>query len=625
MADNIDVAEAIANLTMALEKMNEKIAKMQDDSFYVDEFRRTKNAKFKTFADLIKKEFKDYLSKLAGFRNEGKASKESSTELVESGAKKIGGPVSKVRIEEVNPAIFKMLRDVIAGLIPKKEEEVKEKKKTNFLWGLLALLTGIVVGVIEFIGGWFNRIRRLISNIKVFKWLKDAFMVLRSKIVNAASRIAKMFRESKLFKKLEDIWRGLIASIKESSLFKKIKTFFSEESFLGRLFKKIGAFFRGEGKAGGALKIISKALSGLGSSVQKGAKFFMRIVKIVGGLGKTIFNALKKTPLFGIGKIIGRALGPVFAIIDIITNTIDSVKQQGLSFKSVLDGLLGGIVSFFTLGILNFENIKKLTDKITDAFKEGNIVEGVMRILLAVPDLIFQGVGKIATWIAGKIFGEDIKMKVENFFKGDFTGKLFGIIKKAQDIVLWPLKTMLKFIKDHFNVDIIGWAKEMLNKAPDWVKKIVGWVSGDMKEREDKPTPEKNKDETTENKKSFFSGLLGGDENKPEEVEVEKENETPEYSIEKEPDFETEEEDYTEAVGAEQESKDTEHLSSISDSNDRMIELLQKQLEIMTETKNYLENLQPNNNVATSVNNQSVVNMTSPGGVTAWRQSVLSK
>jgi len=624
MADNIDVAEAIANLTMALEKMNEKIAKMQDDSFYVDEFRRTKNAKFKTFADLIKKEFKDYLTKLAGGTNESKVSKEESAELIESGAKKIGGPVSKVRIEEVNPAVFKMLRDVIAGLIPKKEEEVKEKKKTNFLWGLLALLTGIVVGLIEFIGSWFNRIRRLISSLNVFKWLRDAFMVLRSKIVSAASRIAKMFRDSKLFKKLEGIWRGLIASIKESSLFKKIRTFFSEESFLGKLFKKIGAFFRGEGKAGSAIKLISKALSGIGSSVQKGASFFMRIAKMVGGLGKTIFNALKKTPLFKIGKIIGRALGPVIAIIDIITNTIGSVKQQGLSFKSVLDGLLGGIVSFFTLGILNFENIKKLTDKITDAFSEGNIVEGVMRILLAVPDLIFQGIGKIATWIAGKIFGEDIKKKVENFFKGDFTGKLFGIIKKAQDIVMWPLRTMLKFIKDHFNVDIIGWAKEMLDKAPDWVKKIVGWVSGDMKEREDKPVPEKKQEESAENKKGIFSGLFGGEENKPEEVNVEKEEETPEYIVEKEPDFETNEEQYAETVGDDQESESTDHLSSISDSNDRMIEILQKQLEIMTETKNYLEKIQPNNNVATNVNNQSVVNMTSPGGVTSWRQSVLA-
>jgi len=624
MADNIDVAAAIANLTLALEKMNEKISKIEDNSFYIDEFRKSKNAKFKTFADLVKKEFKDYLSKLVGGVGGGGTPEGSSSELVESGAKKIGGPVSKVRIEEVNPAVFKMLRDVIMGLMPKEKEEEKEKKKSNFLWGLLALLTGIVVGVIEFIGGWFNRIRKLISNLKVFQWLRDAFMTLKSRIVNAAGRIAKMIRESKLFKRLEGIWKALIASIKESSLFKKIRTFFSEESFLGKLFKRIGAFFRGEGKAGSAIKLISKALSGIGSSVQKGASFFMRIAKTVGGIGKTIFNALKKTPLFKLGKIIGRALAPIFLVVDLITNTIKSVKEQGFSFKAVLDGLLGGIVSFFTLGILNFENIKKLTDKITAAFAEGNIVEGVMRIILAVPDLIFQGIGKIATWIAGKIFGEDVKKKVQDFFKGDFTGKIFGLIKKAIDIFLWPLRTMIKFIKDKFNIDIIGWAKDMLDKAPGWVKKLVGWVSGDLKEREDTPAPEKKKEEPAENKKGFFSGMFNNDEQPAPQEEVEKVDETPEFVVEKEPDFETEDVE-PEYVNNTEESADTEHLSSISEGNDKMIELLQKQLEIMTETKVYLEKLQPGNNVATSVNNQSVVNMTGGGGVNTWRQSVLSK
>jgi len=625
MADNIDVASAIANLTLALEKMNEKISKIEDNSFYIDEFRKSKNAKFKTFADLVKKEFKDYLAKLAGGTSGGSTPEGSSSELVESGAKKIGGPVSKVRIEEVNPAVFKMLRDIIMGLMPKEKEEEKEKKKSNFLWGLLALLTGIVVGVIEFIGGWFNRIRKLIGNLKVFQWLRDAFMTLKSRIVNAAGRIAKMIRESKLFKRLEGIWKALIASIRESSLFKKIRTFFSEESFLGKLFKRIGAFFRGEGKAGSAIKLISKALSGIGSSVQKGASFFMRIAKTVGSIGKTIFNALKKTPLFKLGKIIGRALAPIFLVVDLITNTIKSVKEQGFSFKAVLDGLLGGIVSFFTLGILNFENIKKLTDKITAAFAEGNIVEGVMRIILAVPDLIFQGIGKIATWIAGKIFGEDVKKKVQDFFKGDFTGKIFGLIKKAQDIFLWPLRAMLKFIKDHFNVDIIGWAKEMLDKAPGWVKKLVGWVSGDLKEREDTPAPEKKQEAVADSKKGFFSDMFKGQAEQPEqEEEIEKVDETPEYVVEKEPDFETEdvEPEYTDSA---EESVDTEHLSSISEGNDKMIELLQKQLEVMTLTKDYLEKLQPSNTVATNVNNQSVVNMSTPSGVTGWRQSVLAR
>jgi hypothetical protein len=527
MAGELELADTVAKLTEALDKMNEKISKMQDNAFYIDEFRKTKNAKFKTFADLIKKEFKDYLAKLAGGGDSNsKVPEGAASELAESGAKRIGGPVNKVRIEEVNPAVFKMLRDVLIGIMPRKEEEAKEKKKGfNFIYGLLALLAGVIVGVIEYIGSWFNRIKRIIKGLKVFQWLAEAFGAVRAGIFKAAGKLYKMLTESKLFKRIESIWKSLVASIKESSLFKKIKTFFSEESFLGRFFKRIGAFFRGEGKAGSALKTISRALEGIGAGVAKGAKFFGRIAKMIGSIGKTIFNALKKTPLFKIGKIIGRALGPVFLIIDMITNTIDSVKQQGLSFKSVLDGLLGGIISFFTLGILNFENIKKLTDKITDAFSEGNIVEGVLRILLAVPDLIFQGIGKIATWIAGKIFGEDIKKKVESFFSESFTDKIFGIFIQIKQLILTPIKKILTFIKDHFNVDIVGWAKDMLDKAPEWVKKLVGWVSNQgTKQREDKPVAVKTEQSSQEEKKSnWLSGFLGDEkkqeDNLPEKVE----------------------------------------------------------------------------------------------------------
>jgi len=627
MAGELELADTVAKLTEALDRMNEKISKMQDNAFYIDEFRKTKNAKFKTFADLIKKEFKDYLAKLAqGVGSNKERVKEGEAgSIAEAGAERIGGPVNKVRIEEVNPAVFKMLRDILIGIMPKKEEEIKEKKKGfNFIYGLLALLAGVIVGVIEYIGSWFNKIKRLIKSIKVFQWLAEAFGAVRAGIFNAASKLYKMLSESKLFKRIESIWQLLLTSIKESSLFKKIKTFFSEESFLGRFFKRIGAFFRGEGKAGRALKVIDRALRGVGASIAKGAKFFMQIAKMVGGIGKTIFNALKKTPLFKIGKIIGRALGPVFLIIDMITNTIDSVKQQGLSFKSILDGLLGGIVSFLTIGILNFQNIKKLTDKITDAFSEGNIVEGVLRILLAVPDLIFQGIGKIATWIAGKIFGEDIKKKVESFFSGSFTDKIFGIFIQIKQLILTPIKKILTFIKDHFNVDIVGWAKDMLDKAPDWVKKLVGWAAGQgVQQREEKPVVVKTEQSASseDKKKGWLSGLFGDDKKEgnvlPEKAEEEEYSEV--YT--KEPDISTENERKTDvSTTAYKATDDGTPLDG-----DKILEVLNKQLEIMTATKNYLEKLQTSNNVATSVNNQSVVQMSNQSGVNSWRQNVLSR
>jgi len=59
--------------------------------------------------------------------------------------------------------------------------------------------------------------------------------------------------------------------------------------------------------------------------------------------------------------------------------------------------------------------------------------------------------------------------------------------------------------------------------------------------------------------------------------------------------------------------------------SDKIIAVLQKQLEIMTQTKNYLETLKSTNNVATSVNNQSVVNMSGNSGVSSWRQGVIAR
>jgi hypothetical protein len=58
---------------------------------------------------------------------------------------------------------------------------------------------------------------------------------------------------------------------------------------------------------------------------------------------------------------------------------------------------------------------------------------------------------------------------------------------------------------------------------------------------------------------------------------------------------------------------------------EKILEVLNKQLEIMTATKNYLEKLQTSNNVAASVNNQSVVQMSNQSGINSWRQNVLSR
>lgn len=631
MADNIDVAQVVGDLVNALDKMNVKLDKMQADSIYIDEFKRSKNAKFKTFADLIKKEFKDYLKNMVnGLGNQATSStgkKEGqASDLVEAGAEKIGGPVSKVRIEEINPAVFKMLRDLLKDTFKQKEEKEEIKKKSGFGWvfGLLALLSGVILGVIEWIRERFQAIKTMLKGIRIFDWIVDGFRFLKSRIFAAAEFIYKQLRESRLFKRIEQIWEGIIASIRESAFVKKLRTFFSEESFLGRLFKGIGEFFKGEGRAGGVVRSIGRAFEIMKDSLRGVGRVMKGIVDAIKGAGNFAMNLLKNSPLFKIGKVIGRVLGPLFLAFDVIVNTIDSIKEQGFTFKAVLDGVLGGLASFFTLGILNFQNIKKITDQITEAFKEGNFIEGIMRILLGIPDLIFQGIGKITTWISG-FFGDDVKKKVENFFNVSFTDQVLMVIKDMMNTLLWPINKTLEILKNVFNIDVVKWLREHVPAPLLGIFDKIVKGGTDIKERPAQPVDQTKLDQAKiakEEQKAggWFDWFNKKDEAQPADIEkVEDED----YS---------EEENYTKAsdlplVTTEKAPELTTKKSTQEDifDSDKIIEVLQKQLEIMTQTKNYLENLKSSNNVATSVNNQSVVNMSGNTGVSSWRQGVIAR
>jgi len=631
MADNIDVAQVVGDLVNALDKMNVKLDKMQADSIYIDEFKRSKNAKFKTFADLIKKEFKDYLKNMVnGIGNQTTSStgkKEGqASDLVEAGAEKIGGPVSKVRIEEINPAVFKMLRDLLKDTFKQKEEKEEVKKKSGFGWvfGLLALLSGVILGVIEWIRERFQAIKTMLKGIRIFDWIVDGFRFLKSRIFAAAEFIYKQLRESRLFKRIEQIWEGIIASIRESAFVKKLRTFFSEESFLGRLFKGIGEFFKGEGRAGGVVRSIGRAFEIMKDSLRGVGRVMKGIVDAIKGAGSFAMNLLKNSPLFKIGKVIGRVLGPLFLAFDVIMNTIDSIKEQGFTFKAVLDGVLGGLASFFTLGILNFQNIKKITDQITEAFKEGNFIEGIMRILLGIPDLIFQGIGKIATWISG-FFGDDVKKKVENFFNVSFTDQVLMVIKDVMNTLLWPINKTLEILKNVFNIDVVKWLREHVPAPLLGIFDKIVKGGTDIKERPAQPVDQAKLEQAKIAKEEQKAGGWFDWFNKKDEAQS--------TDIEKVEDSDyTEDDEYTKTSdlpivttnkAPEIKAKKIEQ-ENIFDS-DKIIEVLQKQLEIMTQTKNYLENLKSSNNVATSVNNQSVVNMSGNTGVSSWRQGVIAR
>ena len=386
----------------------------------------------------------------------------------------------------------------------------------------------------------------------------------------------------------------------------------------------MGAFFKGEGRAGGVVRSIGKVFEIMKNALRGVGGVIKGLIGAIKGAGAFVMNLIKRSPMFAIGKTIGRLLGPLFIVFEIITNTIDSIKQQGFTFKAVLDGVLGGLLSFFTLGILNFENIKKLTDQIFGAFKEGNFVEGILRILLGIPDLIFQGIGKIATWISG-FFGDDIKKKVEKFFNVSFTDTILKQIKDVMNVLLWPINKTLEILKNVFNIDVVKWLRDHV-PAPllGIFDKIVKGAS-DIKERPVQPMDQAKLDQAKIAKEeqkagSMFDWFNKKDEDLPADIEkVEDEDYTEDDEYTKTSDLSLATTGGTPELAA---AKSTQE--NIFDS-DKIIEVLQKQLEIMTQTKNYLENLKSSNNVATSVNNQSVVNMSGNSGVTSWRQGVIAR
>jgi hypothetical protein len=630
--------EIFNNLLDAIASLNDKIentGKNNDGSIKVDvdDLVRTKKAKLKELFSFVKAEFKNYLTDILkntqSNSNQTNEQLKDSAILAEEGARRVGGRIQNVKLEDINPRVLKMIRDEIIEALGTRDqaEKQEEKKKPNWLLGIIALLAGVLIGIIDFVRDWWKKLKGLLGTLKLTEFLGTVGRFLKNKFLNFIRGVFAFIKNSKLFQILSSYIDDIILKIKNSKFFKTLAGLFSEESFLGKVLKRIRNFFSGEGKAGKVVKTIGSVFSGVQKAFSTIGRGFSAILNAVKTAGSTIWNIIKKSPLFGIGRVIGRLLGPIIAVFDIITNTFNSIKEQGLSFKSVLDGLLGGIVSFFTLGILNFKNIKNLTDKITDAFSEGNIIEGVMRILLSVPDLIFQGIGKITSWLAGFFGGPELKKKVDDFFSGGLTDKLFKLGKTILQTITSPIIKALDYIKQIFGIDIGGWILEMAKKIPggDW---IIKQLSG-FKERPDKPlkqeqqqiqqqqpVPEfnKKKDESKGlfdfNFDSLFDNIEANTDSNKELVQ--KINEQQESNYEVEP---------NEVI--EPTTTYAESNIAMSDKIGNLASILKEQLEVLRETKEYLSNLNANNTNVSAINNNTVIH-NQPSSIDMFRRSLLA-
>lgn len=608
----------------AVDKLSKKIDNLSKASAdnSLDSLIKTKKPKLKQLFDYTKSEFKDYLQalltlgKAANFNNQGLQDGEKP--LAEEGAKKVGGRIVNVKIEDINPRIVKLLRDELVEALGEKktERERTEAKKPNWLLALLALLAGVLVGIFDFVKDWFKRLKGFLTGLRIADYIGDVLRFFKVKFFDFISDLFKALKETKFGQALSGLYNRILARIKNSKLFQSLARLFSEESFLGRLIRRIGRIFNAEGAVGRGIKSLGKAVSILGTVFKKIRGFVGTIVQGVKGVFGTIANIIKNSPLFKIGRIIGRLLGPIIAIFDIITNTINSVKEQGLNFKAVLDGVLGGILSFFTIGILNFQNIKKITDKITEAFSEGNIVEGTMRILLALPDLIFQGIGKVLTWVSG-FFGEDFKTKVQDFFSGSFTDKVFSIFNSIKEFLLWPIVKMLEFVKKYFDIDVVGWFQQKIANAPGWLKALLS--GSELKVRPEttnvptsKPAEQASVLEANKDQKDQQENLTNAVEKSNELTKIKKSE--PESSFDTEdlrvrpPEF---------AIANTMQTKATNNLDV-----NTLIKVLTEQLDILKQVRDNIMNVRGGTAVSSVSNNTIVQN--APNSIDIWRKSVLA-
>ena len=90
--------------------------------------------------------------------------------------------------------------------------------------------------------------------------------------------------------------------------------------------------------------------------------------------------------------------------------------EQGATIKGFVDGILGGLLSFITFGIMTWKDVKEYTDKIVEAWNSGRIIESILRGLLALPEMLGDALGIAIGKFIG-LFSESWGKAVQDFFR----------------------------------------------------------------------------------------------------------------------------------------------------------------------------------------------------------------
>ena len=351
----------------------------------------------------------------------------------------------KRRWETMSKILAKSIKDIV---FPKSEEKVgrpefkqkevkdlvlsptlakledKSNKWIKALLGALALLAGIVSGAIAEIVKMLKGLKLFLSETKLGKFIKEIFSAIKLKILE----LLKPIRETKFVKFIED-------ALKE----KVIKPIAKLFETIGRVFKIV------EGGKGPLL-------------MMKAFPTFFRLFEDYIRIAFKVFQVGSK-----IGRLVGKILGPVLALFEVIVGLVEAFNDPKLKDKSflqkVVTGLTKGLLNFFDffeifgLDLFKFETIRDRIEEIFKPFREGKWLQGLSQIGNQLSSVIISIPGKIVGWIIGW-FDKDLGKKISDFFDRFDLGKFYTAIAKRIGNIFDPIINLFKAIEEKFGPNI---------------------------------------------------------------------------------------------------------------------------------------------------------------------------
>jgi ASC-1-like (ASCH) protein len=323
--------------------------------------------------------------------------------------------------EKVGRPEFKQkeIKDLVLSPTLAKIEE-KSNKWIKALLGALALLAGIVSGAIAEIVKMLKGLKLFLSETKLGKFIKEIFSAIKLKILE----LLKPIRETKFVKFIED-------ALKE----KVIKPIAKLFETIGRVFKIV------EGGKGPLL-------------MMKAFPTFFRLFEDYIRIAFKVFQVGSK-----IGRLVGKILGPVLALFEVIVGLVEAFNDPKLKDKSflqkVVTGLTKGLLNFFDffeifgLDLFKFETIRDRIEEIFKPFREGKWLQGLSQIGNQLSSVIISIPGKIVGWIIGW-FDKDLGKKISDFFDRFDLGKFYTAIAKRIGNIFDPIINLFKAIEEKF-------------------------------------------------------------------------------------------------------------------------------------------------------------------------------